>query len=157
MQSIDNVVWSMTYPDMDVIYMSPATERMHGRPAQDFLDKRSLWLEVILRDDRHLVTGNLEAKAWQGIGNRNLRVAVNVSARQFSQQNLAELVQRTLIESGLEARYLELELTESALLNALFHLAPSPPSPSGRLVMLAALQAIAGFAASSIRESRDVE
>jgi diguanylate cyclase (GGDEF)-like protein len=64
-----------------------------------------------------LRTACVQAKAWQGIGNRNLRVAVNVSARQFSQQNLAELVQRTLIESGLEARYLELELTESALLN----------------------------------------
>jgi EAL domain-containing protein (putative c-di-GMP-specific phosphodiesterase class I) len=64
-----------------------------------------------------LRTACVQAKAWQGIGNRNLRVAVNVSARQFSQKNLAELVQRTLIESGLEARYLELELTESALLN----------------------------------------
>jgi len=60
MQSIDNVVWSLTYPDMDVIYMSPATERMYGRPAQDFLDKRSLWLEVILPEDRHRVTGNLD-------------------------------------------------------------------------------------------------
>jgi diguanylate cyclase (GGDEF)-like protein/PAS domain S-box-containing protein len=64
-----------------------------------------------------LRTACVQAKAWQSIGNSNLRVAVNVSARQFSQQNLAELVQRTLIESGLEARYLELELTESALLN----------------------------------------
>jgi len=60
MQSIDNVVWSLTYPDMDVIYMSPATERMYGRPAQDFLDKRSLWLEVILPEDRHRVNGNLD-------------------------------------------------------------------------------------------------
>ena len=64
-----------------------------------------------------LRTACVQAKAWQSMGNSNLRVAVNVSARQFSQQNLAEFVQRTLIESGLEARYLELELTESALLN----------------------------------------
>jgi diguanylate cyclase (GGDEF)-like protein/PAS domain S-box-containing protein len=60
MQSIDNIVWSLTYPDMDVIYMSPATERTYGRPAQDFLDKRSLWLEAILPEDRHRVTGNLD-------------------------------------------------------------------------------------------------
>jgi diguanylate cyclase (GGDEF)-like protein/PAS domain S-box-containing protein len=60
MQSIDNIVWSLTYPEMDVIYMSPATERVYGRPAQDFLDQKNLWLEVILREDRDHVTGNMD-------------------------------------------------------------------------------------------------
>jgi EAL domain-containing protein (putative c-di-GMP-specific phosphodiesterase class I) len=63
-----------------------------------------------------LRTACVQAKAWQSMGNSNLRVAVNVSARQVRQQNLAELVHTVLIETGLEARYLELELTESALL-----------------------------------------
>jgi EAL domain-containing protein (putative c-di-GMP-specific phosphodiesterase class I)/ActR/RegA family two-component response regulator len=64
-----------------------------------------------------LRTACVQAKAWQSMGNSELRIAVNVSARQFRQQNLAELVQTILSETGLEARYLELELTESALLD----------------------------------------
>jgi len=60
MQSIDDVVWSLTFPAMDVIYMSPATERIYGRPAQDFLDNRNLWLDVIDPEDRPHVTGNLD-------------------------------------------------------------------------------------------------
>ena len=60
MQSIDDVVWSLTLPEMDVIYMSPATERIYGRPAQDFLDNKNLWLEVIDPEDRPHVTGTLD-------------------------------------------------------------------------------------------------
>jgi EAL domain-containing protein (putative c-di-GMP-specific phosphodiesterase class I) len=44
-------------------------------------------------------------------------MAVNVSARQFRDKNLAMLVARVLRETGLEARYLELELTESLLMH----------------------------------------
>lgn len=66
MQSIDNIVWSLTYPQMDVIYMSPATERIYGRPAQDFLNQKNLWLEVILPEDRGHVTGNMDQLSATG-------------------------------------------------------------------------------------------
>jgi EAL domain-containing protein (putative c-di-GMP-specific phosphodiesterase class I) len=56
-------------------------------------------------------------KAWQAAGLRPLRVSVNLSARQFKEQNLVERVAQVLNETGLEARYLELELTESLLQN----------------------------------------
>ncbi len=52
-------------------------------------------------------------KAWQEAGYPPIRVAVNLSARQFQQQNLAQLINRVLTETGLEARYLEVEITES--------------------------------------------
>ena len=42
-------------------------------------------------------------------------MAVNVSARQFRQHNVAELVRTVLAQAGLSARHLELELTESVL------------------------------------------
>ncbi|MBF0175056.1 MAG: EAL domain-containing protein [Magnetococcales bacterium] len=45
-----------------------------------------------------------------------LRVAVNLSARQFQQKDLLELVQRTLDESGLDPQWLELEVTESMMM-----------------------------------------
>jgi diguanylate cyclase (GGDEF)-like protein len=52
-------------------------------------------------------------KAWQAAGFDNLVVAVNISAQQFHQQDLPELVARILRETGLPADRLELEITES--------------------------------------------
>ena len=42
-----------------------------------------------------------------------LRMAVNLSARQFQQQTLVSMIEKTLQETGLEPQYLELEITES--------------------------------------------
>lgn len=47
------------------------------------------------------------------------RVAVNVSARQFLAGDLVGLVERTLLQSGLPARALEVEITETVLLSNL--------------------------------------
>jgi len=55
-------------------------------------------------------------KAWQEVGLRPVPVSVNVSARQFRQLDLPELVARVLAETGLEARWLNLELTESVIM-----------------------------------------
>lgn len=46
-------------------------------------------------------------------GYPELHVAVNISSRQFIQQDLVERVARVLAETNLEPRYLELEITES--------------------------------------------
>jgi diguanylate cyclase (GGDEF)-like protein/PAS domain S-box-containing protein len=59
----------------------------------------------------------LQNKAWQDAGMAPLRVAVNVSAHQFMVGNLPEVVADALAESGLEARYLEVELTESVMMH----------------------------------------
>jgi diguanylate cyclase (GGDEF)-like protein/PAS domain S-box-containing protein len=55
-------------------------------------------------------------KAWQDAGLPPARVSVNLSARQFHRKNIATLVKAVLDESGLEPKYLELELTESAIM-----------------------------------------
>ena len=59
----------------------------------------------------------VQTKAWQLAGLGELRVAVNLSARQFTQKGLAQSIAATLEETGLDARYLELELTESMVMN----------------------------------------
>jgi diguanylate cyclase (GGDEF)-like protein/PAS domain S-box-containing protein len=63
-----------------------------------------------------LQTACRQARLWQHAG-RELRVAVNLSARQFRDRNLAELVRRCLEDSGLPARLLKLEITESAVMD----------------------------------------
>ncbi len=55
-------------------------------------------------------------KRWQAAGLPAVRVAVNVSGVQFKRQRLTEGVAAALRESGLDPQYLELEITESAMM-----------------------------------------
>ena len=59
-----------------------------------------------------------QVSIWQSSGQGNtLRLAVNLSAKQFHQQNLLDMVTQTLRETGLSAATLELEVTESAFID----------------------------------------
>jgi EAL domain-containing protein (putative c-di-GMP-specific phosphodiesterase class I) len=63
-----------------------------------------------------LSTACMQLRAWHAAGHQDLRMAVNLSARQFQQQDLPQLVRKVLRESGIPASNLELELTESVLM-----------------------------------------
>ena len=52
-------------------------------------------------------------KAWQDMGLPKINVSVNLSAKQFIQQDLVKQIKAILDETGLEPQYLELEITES--------------------------------------------
>jgi EAL domain-containing protein (putative c-di-GMP-specific phosphodiesterase class I) len=54
-----------------------------------------------------------ENKKWQDAGYSPVMVSVNISAKQFFQSNLVEIVETALSETGLHPNYLELEITES--------------------------------------------
>jgi diguanylate cyclase (GGDEF)-like protein len=58
-----------------------------------------------------------QARAWQIDGVPTLRVSVNLSASQFRDVGLVDSIRRSLDDAGLEARYLEVELTESAVMS----------------------------------------
>ncbi len=62
-----------------------------------------------------LVCGHIAA--WQATGLPPLKISLNISARQFRQENLPELLQRVLAETGVEAASLEFELTESMVMH----------------------------------------
>jgi diguanylate cyclase (GGDEF)-like protein len=57
-----------------------------------------------------------QLQAWRARGLPALRVAVNLSARQFTQANLTRQVSETLRETGLPPSALELEITESMVM-----------------------------------------
>ncbi len=59
-----------------------------------------------------LNTAAREARSWQVKGLGDLRVAVNVSGYQLEREDLAALVERTLVRHGLTPGVLEIELTE---------------------------------------------
>jgi EAL domain-containing protein (putative c-di-GMP-specific phosphodiesterase class I) len=63
-----------------------------------------------------LRTACRQAKAWHDAGSPWLRIAVNISARQFKQDTFVDLVKSILDESALPPACLELELTESTIM-----------------------------------------
>jgi diguanylate cyclase (GGDEF)-like protein len=58
-----------------------------------------------------------EQRAWEALGFPDLRVAVNVSARQIRSQSLRDAVVRAIAETGVHPPRLEIEVAESALLD----------------------------------------
>jgi diguanylate cyclase (GGDEF)-like protein len=114
------------------------------QPQMDLKDNRLIGMEALLRwnhPERGMVapgdfiplaeeTGLIESigewvlrsscvqnKAWQDAGYPPVCVSVNMSARQFRRRDIVELVGAILEETGLEAQYLELELTESIIMH----------------------------------------
>ena len=55
-------------------------------------------------------------RTWTDAGIRDFRLGVNVSGRQFREQDLPAIVADAIAESGVDARHLDLELTESMLM-----------------------------------------
>ncbi|MGA3135860.1 MAG: EAL domain-containing protein [Terracidiphilus sp.] len=78
------------------------------------LEELGLMVEV---GDWVLKTACLQNAAWQKEGLPPVRVSVNVSSQQFYRGNIVDSVKRALRETGLEPKWLELELTESLTLD----------------------------------------
>lgn len=66
----------------------------------------------------------LQSMEWQRQGLAPLRVAVNLSPRQFADESLLDDIVRALAESGLPADFLELEITESMVIRNLARALP---------------------------------
>ena len=64
-----------------------------------------------------LRTACIQARQWQKVTKRSLRMAVNLSAKQFKDDNLTQIVLSALGDTGLDPRLLELELTEGTLMD----------------------------------------
>jgi diguanylate cyclase (GGDEF)-like protein len=62
-----------------------------------------------------LHTACQQVKTWQEAGLPPIRIAINLSVRQFNQPDLLESIRHIVELTGLETQYLELEITESML------------------------------------------
>jgi diguanylate cyclase (GGDEF)-like protein len=63
-----------------------------------------------------LATACIQAKEWNDAGLPQIRMSVNLSARQLRTRNFVDTVAAALDNSGLPATQLELEITESAVM-----------------------------------------
>jgi polar amino acid transport system substrate-binding protein len=66
-----------------------------------------------------LKTACRQGKIWQDMGYKPVRVSVNLSARQFQQPDLKGMIRGILTETGLEPKWLNLEVTESTAMKDL--------------------------------------
>jgi len=67
----------------------------------------------VLIGDWVLRTALRQARTFRDMGFPDFRVAVNLSARQFRELALVEGIEAAVKDSGLDAKWLELEITES--------------------------------------------
>lgn len=65
-----------------------------------------------------LQTACCQAKKWQDDGLPPIYMAVNLSARQFHQQNLLQVISQTIEQSGLDPQRLILEITETVAMKS---------------------------------------
>jgi diguanylate cyclase (GGDEF)-like protein/PAS domain S-box-containing protein len=72
---------------------------------------------IIPLGDWILRTACLQTKQWLDAGYSPLKVAINLSARQFRQEGIFDQIKQILDETGLPAEMLELEITESMVMD----------------------------------------
>jgi len=72
--------------------------------------------QIIAIDEWVLHTACLQNKAWQDAGFAPMVIAVNLSTSHLENRKLTKVVAEALQNSGLEPRYLELEITESKIM-----------------------------------------
>ena len=86
-------------------------------PPGDFIDIAESSGLIVPIGEWVLRTACTQARRWQDAGLPAVPVAVNVSAVQFRHHGFCDLIRRVLSETGLDAKYLELELTEGLLMS----------------------------------------
>jgi diguanylate cyclase (GGDEF)-like protein len=72
---------------------------------------------IVAIDEWVLTTATRQVAAWQRAGFKPISVAVNMSSLGFRQRDLIDKVSRALADAGLAPRYLQLELTETLLMD----------------------------------------
>ncbi|HKX93593.1 MAG TPA: PAS domain S-box protein [Methylibium sp.] len=66
MDNLSEVAWFASPDGREVLYVSPATQRVYGRSAQDFLDDPDLWMAVVHPDDRERLAASASALRHAG-------------------------------------------------------------------------------------------
>ncbi len=102
---LDGVEALLRWPQSDQSYVPPA----------EFIPIAEETGLIVPLGEWVLLEACAQAKAWQA-QHPGLRIAVNLSARQFRQKNLIGMIEQVLTETQLAPGLLELELTEGMLM-----------------------------------------
>ena len=107
--------------DTDTVIRSADTAMYHAKENgrnnyQFFAQKMNTRVVERLATEGSLHEACRQAKTWIDAGLQAVPIAVNISATQFRHKDFLEDVRGILLDTGLEPRWLELELTESVLM-----------------------------------------
>ena len=69
-----DVIWSLSLPNMSIFYISPSAGKLYGRSVVEFVEKPSLWHEVVHPDDQHLTEEDLDQLQKNGVVEREFRI-----------------------------------------------------------------------------------
>ncbi len=74
LQNVTDVVWSLSWPDLEVLFISPAVEAVYGRPAKEFYRDKTLWRKVIHPEDEHTIEKAVGQLTETGVAERECRI-----------------------------------------------------------------------------------
>ena len=74
LDSLDDAVWSISADTLEVLYLSPAAEKIYGRPAGEFYDNPGLWQEMVHPDDYARTEEFFAELQKSGVGNLEYRI-----------------------------------------------------------------------------------
>ena len=106
--------------DNQQIFGVEALLRLHGKdgliPPDTFIPVAEETGQILALGEWVLREACMQAKAWQDMGWKPVVMAVNISAVQLQRIDMVALVSSVLAETGLAARFLELEITERVIM-----------------------------------------
>ncbi len=74
LNEIQDVVWSLSWPEMTLNYISQSVEQVFGRPLQDFFAEPSLWSTMVHPDDKQISEQSFEQLLKEGSAVRECRI-----------------------------------------------------------------------------------
>lgn len=74
LDSLQDIVWSVAADSYEMLYLSPAAERIYGQPIADFLEDPELWLQMIHPDDRSRVRAFTDSLLETGSNQMEYRI-----------------------------------------------------------------------------------
>jgi PAS domain S-box-containing protein len=73
-QNMEDVIWSVSYPDYKALFISPSTEKLYGIAAKEFYRNSQVWLEPIIEEDKHLIQHIFDDLQTKGESDYNYRI-----------------------------------------------------------------------------------
>ena len=74
LNDVTDVVWSLSWPDMKVNFISPSVELVFGRTMAEFAENPSLWSTTVHPDDKHISDIALQQLTNEGSAVRECRI-----------------------------------------------------------------------------------
>lgn len=90
-------------------------------PPCDFIPLAEQFGIITRIDEWGLLTACKQCKRWQDMGLPPIKVSVNMSQAQFQRTDVYASVTKALAETGLEPKYLEIEVTETMAMTDVDH------------------------------------